>query len=124
MPDETPQTTTKPQISFDDFARLDLRVARVVEAENHPNADKLLVLKLDDGSGTPRQLCAGVRGHYEASDLVGKSIVIVANLAPRTLRGVESQGMLLAASEPAGDGERRVVVLSPSSEVAPGSVVS
>ena len=124
MADEAPQTTTKPQITFDDFARLDLRVAKVVEAENHPGADRLLVLRLDDGSGAPRQICAGVRGYYEASDLIGKSVVVVANLAPRKLRGVESQGMLLAASEGAGSDERRVVVLSPSAEVAPGSVVS
>lgn len=113
----------KPQISFDDFAKLDLRVAKVLEAEDHPNADKLIVLKLDDGSGTPRQLCAGIKGHYAAADLVGRSIVIVANLAPRSLRGVESQGMLLAASEPA-NGDRRVVLLAPEQEAAPGSVVS
>ncbi|MFG0286033.1 MAG: methionine--tRNA ligase subunit beta [Phycisphaerales bacterium JB039] len=123
MADDAAQTTTKPQVTFDDFARLDLRVAKVLEAENHPAADKLLVLKLDDGSGTPRQICAGIRGFYEASELVGKSIVVVANLAPRSLRGVESQGMLLAASDSSG-GERRVVVLSPSSDVAPGAVVS
>ena len=123
MADDAAQTTTKPQVTFDDFARLDLRVAKVLEAENHPGADKLLVLKLDDGSGTPRQICAGIRGFYEAPELVGKSIVVVANLAPRSLRGVESQGMLLAASDSSG-GERRVVVLSPSSDVAPGAVVS
>jgi tRNA-binding protein len=126
MAEETQQTTTKPQISFDDFARLDLRVAKIVDAQEHPQADKLLVLKLDDGSGAPRQLCAGIRGHYQAAELVGRSIVIVANLAPRTLRGVESQGMLLAASEAeAGEGAgRRVVLLTPEQDVAAGSVVS
>ncbi|MEX2218002.1 MAG: hypothetical protein WD749_04515, partial [Phycisphaerales bacterium] len=119
----------KPPITFDDFARTDLRVARVVQAENHPNADKLLKLQVDDGSGTPRQICAGIRGHYAAEDLVGKLIVIVANLAPRVIRGEESRGMLLAASEPAkesggGAGERRVVVITPMADLAPGSIVS
>lgn len=115
----------KPQISFEDFARVDLRVAKVLEASDHPDADRLFVLKVDDGSGAPRQLCAGVKGHYEASELVGRSIIIVANLAPRKIRGQESNGMLLAASDAAkGDAERRVVLLAPSSEIAPGSIVS
>jgi methionyl-tRNA synthetase len=119
--------TTKPQITFDEFAKVDLRVARVTSAENHPNADRLLVLKVDDGSGEPRQVCAGIRGYYEPDQLVGKSIIIVANLAPRTIRGEESRGMILAASDsPKGDGdqERNVIVLTPMSEIAPGSIVS
>ncbi len=119
------ESTFKPEITFDDFAKIDLRVAKVVQAEPHPNADRLLKLQLDDGSGTPRQICAGVREHYNPVDLVGKSIVIVANLAPRTLRGEVSHGMLLAASDAdKGSGDRRVVLLSPMSEIGPGSVVS
>lgn len=118
----------KPQITFDEFAKVDLRIARVVKAENHPNADKLLKLQLDDGSGTPRQICAGIRGAYSAEDMLGKLIVIVANIAPRIIRGEESRGMLLAASEPAREGDpapvRRVVVLGPTADVAPGSIVS
>ena len=115
----------KPQISFEDFAKVDLRVATVLEASDHPDADRLFVLKVDDGSGTPRQLCAGVKGHYEASDLVGRTIVIVANLAPRKIRGQESNGMLLAASDGAkGEGERSVVLLTTASAIAPGSVVT
>ncbi|MCW5775328.1 MAG: methionine--tRNA ligase subunit beta [Phycisphaeraceae bacterium] len=122
--DSTQTSPTKPTITFEDFARLDLRVARVITAEPHPNADRLLRLQVDDGTGAPRQICAGIREHYRPEDLVGRHVVIVANLAPRTIRGEESRGMLLAASEP-GDGDsRRVVVLSPSAEVAPGSVVS
>jgi len=122
--DPTPASPSKPTITFEDFARLDLRVARVVTAEPHPNADRLLKLQVDDGSGTPRRICAGIREHYRPEDLVGRHIVIVANLAPRTIRGEESRGMLLAASEP-GEGEsKRVVVLAPSAEVRPGSVVS
>lgn len=121
-------TDPKPTVTFDEFAKLDLRVARVVAAENHPAADKLLKLTLDDGSGTPRQICAGIRADYAAESMVGKLIVIVANLAPRVIRGEESRGMLLAASnvpkDAAADVPRRVVVLGPSSEIAPGSVVS
>lgn len=133
MSEQTPPTTTpakpepKPAITFEDFAKVDLRVARVVSAEPHPNADKLFKLQLDDGSGTPRQICAGIRQNYTAEELVGKSIIIVANLAPRMLRGEESRGMLLAASnapkESAG-ADRRVVVLTTLSEIEPGSIVS
>ncbi|MCA9311145.1 MAG: methionine--tRNA ligase subunit beta [Phycisphaerales bacterium] len=115
----------KPQITFDDFAKVDLRIARITQAEPHPNADRLLKLQLDDGSGEPRQICAGIRGHYEPEDLVGRHIVIVANLAPRKIRGEESRGMLLAASNaPKGGEDRDVVLLTPMSEIEPGSVVS
>ena len=116
----------KPMIEFADFAKVDLRVAKIIQAEDHPNADKLLRLQLDDGSGTNRQICAGIRGHYEPQDLVGKLIVIVANLAPRKIRGEESRGMLLAGSDqPDGpDGQRRVVLLTPMAELAPGSIAT
>lgn len=117
--------TGKPMIAFEDFAKVDLRVARIVEAEEHPNADRLLKLKLDDGSGEPRQICAGIKGHYEPSELVGRSIVIVANLEPRTIRGEESRGMLLAASDAAkGAEDRSVVLLSPMGEIGAGATVS
>lgn len=128
MTETAPSQTQKPEITFEDFARLDLRVARVVHAEPHPNADKLLKLQLDDGSGTPRQICAGIRANYTPESLVGRLIVIVANLAPRKIRGEESRGMLLAASDKARDSpdaaERRVVVLTPSGDIPPGAVVS
>lgn len=116
----------KPQIEFDEFAKVDLRVALITAAEPHPNADRLLKLQLDDGSGEPRQICAGIKGYYDPADLVGRRIVIVANLAPRKIRGEESRGMLLAASDaPKGEGvDRRVVLLTPVSEIAPGSTVS
>lgn len=118
----------KPLVTFEDFAKLDLRVAKVVHAEDHPKADRLFKLQLDDGSGTPRQICAGIKGHYNAADLIGKTIVVVANLAPRVIRGEESRGMLLAASDKpkdAGDtGDRRVVVLTTASDMPPGSTVS
>ena len=85
--------------SLDDFKKLVLRVGVVVSAEDHPNADRLLVLKVDIGDGTPRQVVAGVKGTYQAAELVGKRVVVVANLKPAVLRGVESQGMVLAASD-------------------------
>lgn len=115
----------KPEITFDDFAKVDLRIATIVSAEPHPNADRLLKLQLDDGSGTPRQICAGIKAQYSPDDLVGRSIVIVANLAPRKLRGEESRGMLLAASNAdKGSEDRSVVLLTTMSEIEPGSVVS
>lgn len=106
-------------ITIDDFAKVDLRVAVVKAAEAHPNADRLLVLKIDAGDGIEdRQLVAGIRAHYEPEDLVGKKIVIVNNLEPAVLRGVESQGMILAAS----DGEI-VTLLTTEKEVSPGSKI-
>lgn len=121
----------KPVIAFDDFAKIDLRVAKIIHAENHPKADKLFKLQLDDGSGTPRQICAGIREAYKAEELVGRLIIIVANLAPRMLRGEESRGMLLAASDMPKDAAaadpaavRRVILLRPDMDIAPGSVVS
>ena len=123
----TPETKSmfKPEITFDDFAKVDLRVAKILEAEPHPDADRLVKLQVDDGSGTTRQICAGIREHYEPEALVGKSIVIVANLAPRTIRGQESRGMLIAASDAEkGSDERAVVVMTPMSDIGAGSVVS
>ena len=101
-------------ITIDDFAKVELRTARVVSAEAHPNADRLLVLQIEVGE-EKRQLVAGIRGHYEPEELVGKTLVIVANLEPAKLRGIESQGMLLAVSD--GD---RVVVLTTEKETATG----
>ncbi|MGE3108006.1 MAG: hypothetical protein AB7G11_00015 [Phycisphaerales bacterium] len=121
----------KPVVAFDEFAKIDLRVARIVQAENHPSADRLFRLQVDDGSGTPRQICAGIRGHYAPEGLVGRLIIIVANLAPRVIRGEESRGMLLAASDVPKDAAaadpnvpRRVILLRPDEEIAPGSIVS
>lgn len=124
-PTPTPEPKGKAEITFDDFAKIDLRIARIVQAEPHPNADRLLRLQVDDGSGISRQICAGIRGQYAPEDLVGRSIVIVANLAPRKIRGEESRGMLLAASDAQkGSEDRSVVLLTPMSDIEPGSVVS
>lgn len=84
-------------ITFDDFAKVELRIGTVLKAEPHPNADKLLVLQVDLGD-QQRQVLAGIRAYYAPEALVGKQVVVVANLAPRTMRGLESQGMILAAS--------------------------
>ncbi len=117
----------KPIVTFEDFAKLDLRVAVITKVEAHPSADRLWKLQLDDGSGVPRQICAGIKEHYAADQLLGQRIVIVANLAPRVIRGEESRGMLLAASsapKDAGDTNRQVVILSPLTAIGPGAIVS
>lgn len=85
-------------ITFDDFKKLELRVALIESAEPHPNADRLYVLKVKVGEER-KTIVAGIRAHYGADELTGKKIVIVNNLEPTVLRGVESQGMLLAASD-------------------------
>ncbi len=104
-------------ISIQDFSEIDLRVAEIKAVEEHPDADKLLVLKIDASDGE-KQLVAGIKNHYSAEELVGKKIIVVNNLAPAVLRGVESQGMLLAAR--AGD---KVVLLTTEKDVGPGSRV-
>ncbi len=107
------------QITIDDFSRVQLRCARVLVCERHPNAEKLLRLEVDLG-GERRQLVAGIAAAYRPEDLVGRTIVVVANLKPATLRGLESQGMLLAATGPDGVPH----LLGPDGEVPPGSGVS
>jgi tRNA-binding protein len=105
-------------ISIDAFRQVELKIATIKSAEPHPNADKLMVLQIDLG-GEQRQICAGIRNYYTPEDLVGKQIVVVANLETAQLRGLESQGMLLAASD-----EGRVIFLTPEKPVQPGSKVS
>jgi methionyl-tRNA synthetase len=104
-------------VSYEDFQKLDLRVGRIVTAEPVPKANKLLKLTVDVGQ-EQRTVVAGIAASYRPEALVGKSIILVANLAPRTLRGVESQGMVLAA-ESGG----QIVLASFDSPVNPGSQV-
>lgn len=106
-------------ITIEDFRKVELRVATVKSAEPHPNADRLMVLRVDLGD-EERQICAGIRNHYAPEDLVGKQIVVVANLEPAKLRGFESQGMLLAASSAEGG----VIVLTPDKPVQAGAKIS
>ena len=100
-------------ITIDDFRKVELKIATIKAAEPHPNADRLMVLKVDLG-GEERQICAGIRNHYTPEDLLGKQIVVVANLETAMLRGMESQGMLLAASD---DG--RIIILTPEKANSP-----
>ncbi len=104
------------EITFDDFAKVALRAGKVVSAEPHPDADRLLVLKVDIGEESPRQIVAGIANKYTPDALVGRQVVVVANLKPAMLRGVESQGMLLAAG-----GKEVVDLVSVAAE--PGEVV-
>lgn len=113
----------KPTITFEDFAKIDLRVAVIVHAEAHPKADRLLKLQIDLG-GQHRQICAGIRQYVsDPAVLIGKQIIVVANLAPRVIRGEESNGMLLAATSTDGEEVRDVVLLAPERPVTPGSTV-
>ena len=105
-------------ISIDEFRKLELKIATIIKAEPHPNADRLLVLQVDLGS-EERQIVAGIKAHYAPEELVGRQVVVVANLETAKLRGVESQGMMLAASD--GD---HIVILIPEKKVSPGVKVS
>ena len=114
--DEKPENIAfLPEISIDDFAKVDLRVAEITDCEPVKRAKKLLKLTLNDGSGTPRTVCSGIAKWYTPADLKGRRIVLVSNLRPAVLCGVESQGMILAAD----DGEDVKVLFVDG--VAPGS---
>jgi methionyl-tRNA synthetase len=90
------------KISIETFAQVDLRVGQILLAERIPNADKLLRLSVELGEPEPRQILAGIAEFYAPETLIGQQIIVVANLQPRKLRGLESNGMLLAASDPQG----------------------
>ena len=98
QPNATEAAESTNLIEIDDFAKVDLRVGQVLSAERLPKSDKLLLLKIDLGEAQPRQVLAGIAQYYEPEKLVGRKVVVVANLKPRKLRGFESQGMLVAAS--------------------------
>ena len=108
-----------PDIAFEDFTKLDIRVGTVLECTKVPKADKLLQFRLDDGLGG-RTILSGIAQHYAPEELVGKQVCFIANLPPRKLRGIESQGMILSAEDLA-TGQLRVI--SPAGPVAPGSEV-
>lgn len=105
-------------IQFDDFLKLDIRVGTVLECSKVPKADKLLQFRIDDGLGG-RTIVSGIAKHYQPEELVGKQVCFIANLPPRKLKGIESQGMILSAEDL--DGSLRLI--SPSVEVSPGSKV-
>jgi tRNA-binding protein len=124
MADETPAITpasppAAPElVSIADFKRLDLRVARVLEARPHPNADKLILLRVEVGD-QQKQIIAGIRQWYAPETLVGRLIIVVNNLQPAMLRGEESNGMLLAATSGG-----QVIFLTPERDCLPGSKIS
>jgi methionyl-tRNA synthetase len=111
------QPVAEPKVSIDEFKKFKLVVGQIKEASLHPNADKLFVVKVDIGTEV-RQLVAGIRRSYTPEQLIGRRVVIVANLLPAVIRGVESQGMILAASDDQG-----VSILQPDRDVVLGSGV-
>src|SRR6185436_17210235 len=105
-------------IDIADFGKVQLKVGKILAAERIPKADKLLKLSVDLGEGTPRTICSGIAEAYQPEQLVGRSVVVVANLKPRTLRGIESRGMILTA----GPGGKELSLLDPGA-MPPGSEV-
>lgn len=105
-------------VDFDQFKKLDLRVAKVVEISDHPNADRLYVLKVDLGEEEPRTLVAGLKGYVEKEEMLGKKIIVVANLKPAKMRGIMSNGMLLAAED-----DDEVSLLTIMKDLPPGSKI-
>ncbi len=106
-------------IDFEDFMKVEMRTGKVVDIEDHPNADKLYVVTIEDGPDSTRTVCAGLKGIYQKEQLLGKQVIFVANLKPRKLRGIMSEGMILAAD----DGDGNVSVLTLDSEMPTGSQV-
>jgi methionyl-tRNA synthetase len=98
IPDSQPKEDSEGLIDISDFAKVDLRVGQVLTAERVPKSDKLLLMSIDIGEEKPRQVIAGIAEYYEPAKLLGRKVVVVANLKPRKLRGYESQGMVVAAS--------------------------
>lgn len=105
-------------VSFEDFKKLSIKIAKIKEIKEHPNADKLYILKIDLGNNDEREVVAGIKKAYTIEELKDKLVAVVDNLSPVIIRGVESRGMILAAQ----DGEK-IVVISPDKEVSPGAVV-
>lgn len=103
--------------TIDDFRKLELRIAEIKEVNDHPNADKLLILTVDLGD-RQKQVVAGIKAFYPKEELVGKQVILVDNLDPVVLRGVESQGMILAGSD-----ENTLAVVSPDKKLKLGSIV-
>ena len=116
---ESVEAAAKPEVTYDDFAKLDLRVATVVACEKVEKADKLLKLTLEVGAET-RTVVSGIALHFSPEEVVGRQVLLLANLAPRKMRGIESQGMILMAE----DADGKLVFMSPSNAVASGSGVS
>jgi len=108
----------KETVAFDDFTKLDIRVGKVVECKKVPKADKLLQFKIDDGL-QGRTIVSGIANYYQPEELIGKNVCFIANLAPRKLKGIESEGMILSAENPDGS----LVLIQPMADAKPGSCV-
>lgn len=117
--DKKEEEETKAEISFEDFTKVEMVVGKILEAKEHPDADKLLVFTIDVGEENPRTIISGIKKWYEPSDLVGKNVIVVKNLAPRKMRGIESQGMILAS-----DFDDDLSLLTTLKDMKPGSKVS
>jgi methionyl-tRNA synthetase len=107
---------TNEKIPYSDFAKLTLQVGKILEVEDHPNADKLYILKVDIHEKEPRQIIAGLKPYYSKEELLNKKAIFITNLEPATIRGIESNGMILAASH-----EEKVIFLSTESDIKEGS---
>ena len=105
-------------INYDDFAKLEIKIGKVIAAEKIENTDKLLRLEVDFGD-EKRQIVSGIAEHYQPENLIGREFPFLTNLEPRTLKGVESQGMILAIGT-----EEKIVLIEPAEEVPPGSKIS
>ena len=107
------------KVSIEDFSKIDLRVAKIKAVKPHPSADKLLILDVSLGKGEHDvQIVAGIKGHYSEEELIGKQIIMIRNLEPAVIRGIESQGMLLAA-----EFKGKVVLLGPEKEIETGAKI-
>lgn len=104
-------------ISFDDFKKLNLKVAKIIEVKEHPDADKLYLVTVQIGD-EQKQLVAGLKDHYSPDELKGKQAVVLENIEPAVIRGIKSEGMLLAAQD-----DEKIVIISPEKEVKSGSSI-
>jgi len=104
-------------ISYEDFKKIEIKTARIIEARIHPAADRLYVLDIDTGT-EKRQIVAGIRNYYGVEELVGKNVAVVLNLEPAVIRGIESNGMLLAASNDQG-----LSILTLDKDISPGATI-
>src|SRR3989338_2153401 len=109
--------TTK--IPYSDFEKLDLKVGKILEVKDHPNADKLYILTVDLAEEKPRQILAGLKPYYKKEELLNKKAIFITNLEPRNIRGLESDGMILAADDSQGN----VIFLTPEKNIKEGSKI-
>jgi len=106
------------EITYEEFKKMDLRIGKIIEVEDHPNADKLYIVKVNLG-GEERKLVAGIKPWYTKEELIGKNVVVLTNLQPKTIRGIESKGMILASLSGSS-----LSILTVDKEITPGSPVS